>query len=152
MSVLRCLMLFALFHRVLQSIEIIHNSLANHVFGKLIMKRGPCRICITLDPRLPFPDSVGEIFPGPATTQKVYQGIEWSSQLAGLQSLTVLCVLIRGITITLTDDWQSRRLAALSPIMLRNSLMTEGKIRHISVLGIWWLTKIMFQLLNTTVT
>ena len=26
------------------------------------------------DPRLPFPDSVGEIFPGPATTQKVYQG------------------------------------------------------------------------------
>ena len=30
---------------------------------------------ITLDPRLPFPDSVGETFPGPATTQKVYQGI-----------------------------------------------------------------------------
>ena len=28
-----------------------------------------------LDPRLPFPDSVGGIFPGPATTQKVYQGI-----------------------------------------------------------------------------
>ena len=27
---------------------------------------------ITLDPRLPFPDSVGGIFPGPATTQKVY--------------------------------------------------------------------------------
>ena len=41
--------------------------------------------CITLDPRLPFPDSVGGIFPGPATTQKVYQGIEWFSQLAGLQ-------------------------------------------------------------------
>ena len=32
---------------------------------------------ITLDPRLPFPDSVGGIFPGPATTQKVYYGIEW---------------------------------------------------------------------------
>ena len=35
---------------------------------------------ITLDPRFPFPDSVGGIFPGPATTQ----GIEWFSQLAGL--------------------------------------------------------------------
>ena len=54
---------------------------------------------ITLDPRLPFPDSVGGIFPGPATTQKVYQGIEWFSQQAGLQSLTVLSInLIRGIT------------------------------------------------------
>ena len=30
---------------------------------------------ITLDPRLPFPDSAGGIFPGPATTQKVYHGI-----------------------------------------------------------------------------
>ena len=39
-----------------------------------------------IDPRLPFPDSVGGIFPGPATTQKVYHdGIEWFSQLAGLQ-------------------------------------------------------------------
>ena len=38
-----------------------------------------------LDLRLPFPDSVGGIFPGPATTQEVYQGIEWFSQLAGLQ-------------------------------------------------------------------
>ena len=28
-----------------------------------------------LDPRLPFPDSVGGIFPGPATTQKVYQAV-----------------------------------------------------------------------------
>ena len=28
-------------------------------------------LCITLDFRLPFPDSVGAIFPGPATTQKV---------------------------------------------------------------------------------
>ena len=35
--------------------------------------------------RLPFPDSVGGIFHGPATTQKVYPGIEWFSQLAGLQ-------------------------------------------------------------------
>ena len=42
---------------------------------------------ITLDGRLPFPDSVGGIFPGPATTQKVDQGIEWFSQLAGLQWL-----------------------------------------------------------------
>ena len=40
---------------------------------------------ITLDPRLPFPDSVGRIFPGQATTQEVYQGIEKFSQLAGLQ-------------------------------------------------------------------
>ena len=61
-------------------------------------------------------------------------------------------MLIRGITITLTGDWHSGRLAALSPsIMLRNSLLTESKIQHISVLGMWWLTKIMFQLLNTTV-
>ena len=30
---------------------------------------------ITLDPRLPFPDSVGEMYPGPATTQKVHHGI-----------------------------------------------------------------------------
>ena len=37
---------------------------------------------IMLDPRLPFPDSVEGIFPGPATTQKVYQGIDWFSQLA----------------------------------------------------------------------
>ena len=35
---------------------------------------------ITLDPRLPFSRySVGGTFPGPATTQKVYQGIEWFS-------------------------------------------------------------------------
>ena len=32
--------------------------------------------------------------------------------------------------------------------MLRNSLLTEGKIRHISVLGMWWLTKIMFSALK----
>ena len=35
-----------------------------------------------LDPRLPFPYLVGGIFPGPDTMQKVYQGIEWFSQLA----------------------------------------------------------------------
>ena len=39
-------------------------------------------INITLDPCLPFPDSVGGIFPCPATTQEVYQGIEWFTQLA----------------------------------------------------------------------
>ena len=44
-----------------------------------------CAYYMTLDPRSPFPDSVGGIIPGPATTQKVYQGIEWFSQLAGLQ-------------------------------------------------------------------
>ena len=60
-----------------------------------------------------------------------------------------LSMLIRGITITLTGDWHSGRQAALSPIMLRNYLLTEGKIRHISILWMWWLTKIMFQLLNT---
>ena len=84
--------------------------------------------CITLDPHLQFPDSVGGIF-GPATTPKVYQGIELFSQLAGLQSLTVLIMLIRGMIITLTGDWHSGH-----DIMLRNSLLTEGKILHISVL------------------
>ena len=111
---------------------------------------------ITLALRLPSPDSVGGSFPGPATTQKFYQGIDWSSQLAGLQWLTVLTMLIRGIAITLTGDWHSGPwLDALSLfIMLRNSLLTEGKILHISVLWmtVWWLTQIMFQLLNTTVT
>ena len=39
------------------------------------------------------------------------------------------------VTITLTGDWHSGRLATLSPsMMLRNSLLTEGKIQHISVL------------------
>ena len=78
------------------------------------------------------------IFPGPATTQKVYQGIEWFSQLAGLQWLTGLSMLTRGITMTLTGDWHSGRMAALSTctsVMLHNSLLTEGKIQHISVLG-----------------
>ena len=35
-----------------------------------------------LDPRLRFPNVEG-IFPGPAATQKVYQCIEWFSQLHG---------------------------------------------------------------------
>ena len=39
-----------------------------------------------------------------------------------------LSMLIRGITIALTSDWHSGRLAALSPIMLCNSLLTEGKL------------------------
>ena len=70
--------------------------------------------------------------------KKIYQGIEWFSQLAGLQSLTILSMLIWGITITLTGDWHSRQLATLSPsIMLHNSLLTEGKIWHISVLWMW---------------
>ena len=94
---------------------------------------------ILLDPRLP--SWLGGIFPGPATTQ----GIEWFSQLAGLQWLTVFSMLNRGITLTLTGEWHSGRLAALSPIMLRNSLLTEGKLRHISVLGMWWLTKLCFS-------
>ena len=53
---------------------------------------------ITLDTRLPFPDSVGGICPGPATTQKVYHGIEWFSQLAGWQFwwLTVLSICLQG--------------------------------------------------------
>ena len=38
---------------------------------------------ITLDPRLTL--LFGGIFPRPATTQQVYQGIEWFSHLAGLQ-------------------------------------------------------------------
>ena len=46
---------------------------------------------------------------------------------------------------------QDRRLCSLCPstcIMLCNSLLTKGKIRHISVPGMWWLTKILFQLLT----
>ena len=35
-----------------------------------------------LDPRLPFPDSVGGIFPGPATTQKSLSG-DWMVFPAG---------------------------------------------------------------------
>ena len=95
---------------------------------------------ITLDPRLLFSDSIRGIFPGPATKSiRVYWMV---SQLAGLQWLTVLSMLIRGITMTLTGDWHSGWLAALSPsIILRNSLLTEGRIQHISVLWMWWLTK-----------
>ena len=64
----------------------------------------------------------------------------------GATTIGCLSMLIRGITITLTGVWHSGQLAALSPhIMLRNSLLTEGKIQHISVLGIWCLTKIIFS-------
>ena len=47
--------------------------------------------------RLPFPNSVGGIFPGPASTQKVYQGIEWFSHLVGRQWLTVLKALFNNV-------------------------------------------------------
>ena len=53
-------------------------------------------VCITLDPRLPFTDSLGENFPGQATTQKVYQGINGFPSWRGYTMLTVLSVLIRG--------------------------------------------------------
>ena len=39
-------------------------------------------INITLDPRLPFPDSVGGIF---LVQPLLTKGMEWFSQLAGLQ-------------------------------------------------------------------
>ena len=42
----------------------------------IVKQVSPVILTITLDPRLQFPDSVGGFFPGPATTQKVYQGIE----------------------------------------------------------------------------
>ena len=71
---------------------------------------------ITLDLHLPFPGSVGGIFPAPATTQKVYQGIKWFSQLAGLQSLTVLSMLI------IAGDWPPYLLSCYVTVL------TEGKI------------------------
>ena len=52
-----------------------------HVHGHCQVLFFFCPNPIMSDPRLPFPDSVGGILPGPATTQKVYQGIEWFSQL-----------------------------------------------------------------------
>ena len=60
---------------------------------------------ITLDPRLPFPESVGGIVPGPATTRKGYQGIECFF-LAGGSTIIDSLSIIRGITIPLTGDWQ----------------------------------------------
>ena len=50
---------------------------------------------ITLDPRLSFPDSVGEIFPSPATIQKDYKGINGfrDGEATMIDSLRVL---IRG--------------------------------------------------------
>ena len=86
---------------------------------------------ITLDPYLVyrFPTQSEEIFLVQPLFKSPYQGIEWFSQLAGLQWLRVLSMLIRGITITLTGDWHSGRLAALSPsIMSRNSLLTEDPV------------------------
>ena len=61
------------------------------VIGMILRSRSrPEKTCSadklsTLDPRLQFLNLVGGIFPGPATTHRVYQGIEWFSQLAGLQ-------------------------------------------------------------------
>ena len=49
----------------------------NQIFPGIITAKFEVHSYFTLDPRLPFPNSVGGIFPGPATTQKVYQGIEW---------------------------------------------------------------------------
>ena len=111
-------------------------------------------VTVTLDPRLPFLDSVGGIFPGPATTQKVFRVLNGFPSWRGYNDWQFWAMLIMGIRITLIGDCHSGRLAALSPIMLRNSLLTEVKMRHTctSVLEMWWLTKIMFQLLNTTVT
>ena len=109
------------------------------------------KVSITLNPRLPFPNSVGSrryllgrvIFsPGPATTQKIYQGSEWFFQLAGLQWMTVLSTLIRGIT---AGDWHILLSCYVTLFWLR-------VIRQVSVLWMWGLTKLMTQLLNTTVT
>ena len=91
----------------------------------------------------------------PKSVEKPFVAISWGLNCRLTRLLTVLSMLIRGITITLTGDWHSGGLATLSPsftIVIRNSLLTEGKILHISVLGMLWLTQIMFQLLNTTVT
>ena len=78
-------------------------------------------------------------------------GFEWFSQLAGLQWLTVLSMLIRGITVR----WLAYANCYPS-IMLRSSLLTEGKIRQVYVLWIqyviWGFTKMSTQLLNTIVT
>ena len=84
----------------------VQTTIPRHPHKPWMSLRASRLINITLHPRLLFP-WLGQIFPGPATTQKVYQGIEWFSQLTGLQWLTVLSMLIRGITITLTGDWQS---------------------------------------------
>ena len=84
-----------------------------------------------------FPTQSEEFFLVQPLLKKSIRVLNVFSQLVGLQWLTVLNMLItwnRGITITLTGDWHSGRLAALSPsIMLRNSLLTEGNIRNIYV-------------------
>ena len=75
---------------------------------------------ITLDIRLPFPDSV---LPGPATIQKVYQGINGFPSWRGYNRwwFRASWVGLREIT---GGDWHSGRPARL----LRSSLLTEGKI------------------------
>ena len=57
---------------------------------------------ITLDPRLPFPDSVGGIFPGPATTQKVYQSINGFPSWQGYNDWQFWACWLGGI---LAGDW-----------------------------------------------
>ena len=44
---------------------------------------------ITLDPRLPFPDSVKKFFLVPASTQKVYQGTECFFPAAGATMIEI---------------------------------------------------------------
>ena len=85
-----------------------------------------------------------EFFLVQATTQRVHQGIEWFSQFAGLQWLTVLSMLNRPRGIT-EGDWHF----LLSCYV---TLLTEGKIWQVSVLWMWGLAKMRTQLLNTTVT
>ena len=60
-----------------------------------------CHVIITLDPRLPFPDSVGEICSGPASTSTRVLTIECFSQLAATMNDS-FSMLIRGITAV---DW-----------------------------------------------
>ena len=65
------------------------------------------------------PDSVGEIFPGPATTQKVYQGIEWFFPAGGYNEWQFWACWLAG----------QQQVTGIHPsIMLRNSLLTEGKM------------------------
>ena len=89
-----------------------------------------------LDPRLPFPRVSRRNFSLSSQYSKSLSGYRMVFPAGGLQLLTVLSMLIRGITIILTGHWHSGRLVALSPsVMLPNSLLTESKIQHISVLG-----------------
>ena len=80
-------------------------------------------IIITLDTRLPFPDSVRGMFPGPATIQKVYQGIVipagGATMIDGFEH-----VEYRALGRITAGDWHS----GWPGRILRNSLLTEGKI------------------------